>query len=1444
MKRTRFTQLPPVLNLQLIRFDYDAESGQKKKLNDRIFIPYRLNMADYCSPSAASSHSPSSPPPPAMEYVLTAVLRHKGSSAHRGHYTCEVQDAKGQWWIFDDDKVGLGGSHFNARGDTAAAKVAKVAAFAADEEKTAEGKKKRKKAPLTLKKRVKRATVDEGQGRMTDHFAERKVEEAVDDDEVQVLEDDDSPERVEEEVVVEESREPAGQQKGVDGDYSTNAYQLQYTLASRHQAISIAASQASAQLKRGASGADERKESPSPSSAMGTVEPPTFVCDCHSSCSPPPSVKEAIEASVHQLSTDIARYEVRKAQLMERITQRKKEVEELLDELDGPLITERSAAKYQRQLLHPMASASPHMRSAQGRHEVLMVDDDIDDDDEEDSAEPFRFIHVGWLQRWLTGQTERECSDAQAEKVGKGEVPAKATAVGVGGEGRSDAIVLDDDEDSGELRRSPSASEAIVLTDEEKADDDDPQVSANSVSPPPTASSASPASLISPRNVDSSPRQSSSSSPSSLMRPPSLDDDDPLSPGDLYDSLNRLRCVHGRLDPAQHNRARTKRISCDAWSKLKAQYLTSRDARSTFLVNAGLPPLPAITDSDLHEGSLCTDCVVRLKATEHALQSQRMEFDDLIERMKEFTSPAGKSAGAFHSGELSQHGYLLDRQWYKELVERIKRHKLKMYSAVPLQPGGIEDINAGLQCSHGLVVLNRQDRAYLISADLWLEDFKRLWPNSTDISAIEPDCDICAAVDEQDMAEREQLKTVLEEEQAISGMKKFLSPTFHETFPDKKRPLRPGIRYFLLPTRWVMNKFLPYQNQAVVNTALPLLRDRPGPVPVAELLCKHGLLRCNPVPIDLIEKSLNTMLPGIKPGDVTVCEASSWAALQRLGYAEKESKEGQVTQVCMDVSLESKEKGSPEDEALQWHGWENLTLTCSPEPCVECIKEQQMDELSRLHHFVEGRLLIKRVSKLVPLGTASSAQTSSTSTRSRRKRSVAALEEFTAYGISHWDDVSIVKMKVSQYTSCSPAHMRLFFNDEELKEGKKLSDYRVTNGAELLLKVDVDSGDRDFMDYLPNDDAVFASGDVESGFAGTRLGGEKPVGSVEARRAQSTASPASGSSKPSLSLGTYSPLAPLLPRLVDTPPSSSSSTSPSVLSPPQRPTPPPPKSSFMALVGSHLSMESGRSASRTPPMSPAQAGEWQHIPAHLLAPDEQLRQQRARDEEASFRVARELQDEEDRRDAQRRQQREQDDARSADLLDIERGERIASQKAREAGMDLDEGDDGDYDDAGGDSHDSDGDYSGSDDAKSGGRKKKAKGKGAKAAKPRSRATKAAAKDADPDTGSAAKRKRQSTRARVQTERKAHMASDEDEEESEDEGEERDEREEKEAEAPAGGRQPKSKVNWMTGERKEARDPLSLPFTCSICTLNNEAGRARCSACDTPRQTIVPSGSSR
>nr|CDS27258.1 ubiquitin carboxyl terminal hydrolase 7 [Hymenolepis microstoma] len=91
-----FTHFPPVLYLQLMRFQYDCFANANIKLNDRFEFPYRLKLDGFLK-----EPDPTNP----ATYVLHAVLVHSGDN-HSGHYVVYINPSgNDQWYKFDDDVV-------------------------------------------------------------------------------------------------------------------------------------------------------------------------------------------------------------------------------------------------------------------------------------------------------------------------------------------------------------------------------------------------------------------------------------------------------------------------------------------------------------------------------------------------------------------------------------------------------------------------------------------------------------------------------------------------------------------------------------------------------------------------------------------------------------------------------------------------------------------------------------------------------------------------------------------------------------------------------------------------------------------------------------------------------------------------------------------------------------------------------------------------------------------------------------------------------------------------------------------------------------------------------------------------------------------------------------------------------------------------------------------
>eukprot|EP01094_Clydonella_sp_ATCC50884_P014697 TRINITY_DN251_c0_g1_i2.p1 TRINITY_DN251_c0_g1~~TRINITY_DN251_c0_g1_i2.p1 ORF type:complete len:646 (-),score=258.72 TRINITY_DN251_c0_g1_i2:1803-3698(-) len=90
-------ELPPVLELQLKRFEYNPFQDAMCKINDKFIFPPEIDLEPYLAPDADRS-VPS-------KYTLFSVLVHSGD-VYGGHYYAFVKPTTGpQWYKFDDDRV-------------------------------------------------------------------------------------------------------------------------------------------------------------------------------------------------------------------------------------------------------------------------------------------------------------------------------------------------------------------------------------------------------------------------------------------------------------------------------------------------------------------------------------------------------------------------------------------------------------------------------------------------------------------------------------------------------------------------------------------------------------------------------------------------------------------------------------------------------------------------------------------------------------------------------------------------------------------------------------------------------------------------------------------------------------------------------------------------------------------------------------------------------------------------------------------------------------------------------------------------------------------------------------------------------------------------------------------------------------------------------------------
>ncbi|KAM6980044.1 ubiquitin carboxyl-terminal hydrolase 48 isoform 2-T3 [Aplochiton taeniatus] len=95
-RRIKLHSLPRTLNLQLMRFVFDRQTGHKKKLNTFISFPEQLDMGPFLEGKQDGK----------CVYELSAVLIHRGVSAYSGHYIAHVRDARtSDWYKFNDEEI-------------------------------------------------------------------------------------------------------------------------------------------------------------------------------------------------------------------------------------------------------------------------------------------------------------------------------------------------------------------------------------------------------------------------------------------------------------------------------------------------------------------------------------------------------------------------------------------------------------------------------------------------------------------------------------------------------------------------------------------------------------------------------------------------------------------------------------------------------------------------------------------------------------------------------------------------------------------------------------------------------------------------------------------------------------------------------------------------------------------------------------------------------------------------------------------------------------------------------------------------------------------------------------------------------------------------------------------------------------------------------------------
>lgn len=93
-----FQSFPPVLHLQLKRFEYDFMRDVNVKINDRYEFPLEIDLKPFLDPETTDMSE-------TWNYKLHGVLVHSGD-VHGGHYFVLIKPTPdGKWFKLDDDRV-------------------------------------------------------------------------------------------------------------------------------------------------------------------------------------------------------------------------------------------------------------------------------------------------------------------------------------------------------------------------------------------------------------------------------------------------------------------------------------------------------------------------------------------------------------------------------------------------------------------------------------------------------------------------------------------------------------------------------------------------------------------------------------------------------------------------------------------------------------------------------------------------------------------------------------------------------------------------------------------------------------------------------------------------------------------------------------------------------------------------------------------------------------------------------------------------------------------------------------------------------------------------------------------------------------------------------------------------------------------------------------------
>lgn len=1069
--------------------------------------------------TAASSSSVTSPSPLPLAplapqiYELTAILRHKGVSAHHGHYIADIRDPydPNKWWRFDDDSC----KPLTQFDDASNEGVVDLSSSGAKKG----GKKGKKGAGGAAKAKKKKAKIGEGDGESDEDFevdAKGKEKtrargqkavvnvEADEDDgedgednesgdegqdsrsvidvdgdgdgdgEVQIMDHPPSQPKISAPPSSPDQSQPQSQpmRLNMDNISSRNAYMLVYTLKGRPSAPPIERSQLTADMNE--------------------------------------EVKQSDEA----LQRDVELYRTKQEQLMQLMEARKEKVTEFFKQAPCHAIESYNEDQLAR-ILCPDADAAFHQVMAANIKEnhQSALDDLI-----KNQLTAAVFVHAAWLKGWVTGMEQKKDEDDEDDEVQEIDNKKKSNSpMGDVSAEELKAIARLEEEDK-QQRRIREWAEAEQKTDElastpsldvdaaamaDAVDQSTKRASTTSthaaiehktsdgdatMSPcPPAAAAEHAAATTAAPNPAPAPATTSTSPSTPAVIPP------PLWPGDVHESIRSLLCKHGKANP---NHTKLKCISMQAWqmimedieqlkqiaivnkangsihaAALTDQAIQSNNATTPYAVSPSpisMTPTPTI----LPCSELCRDCCAELELENRRTDELHALRDQLVTNLKEIRLPvSGYSSGR-------PDAMFISRQFKQKWLLKGQNEK---FAGRFTQTDEKEDINASLLCKHKALASDEKLR-YCVDRQSWLV-FKALYPSSTPVPASTQPCKQCQDDSDLKEAQKEQID---EQRDAIKTALKGPSHPVLEFPSVTKGPPSSGIDYIILDHDWA---------RAMRNFLTGTSYEIPPRLATRNLLCKHGKLRFNPVPNDgpifpPYPSDSPYSAPGTDLGRLAYCTVPFWKKLCEDGtYVDRERLE--TIEFRTDINKDLSHSGIPDSR-----NWGSRALTTNPEPCREgCIEERIRNEKLSACTWEAATLYVRVLEPGTPLPDMGGTSGVTASGRPRRSKTSRVAQsdirsEFETQVLSSSDPLSKLKLHIFQFSNIAPGQQQVYYQGRQLMDdSSSLAALEIPPSADIWVRIDLD-GDPDISACFAESESAAArrrAAGPEDGFAGTAL---------------------------------------------------------------------------------------------------------------------------------------------------------------------------------------------------------------------------------------------------------------------------------------------------------------------------------------------------------------------